>query len=73
MADRKLLFAELADAQRLVTLAEESIRAQKRLIAELDRDGRDSASAREVLTTLIQSHAGCVEKRDEIREQLSFR
>jgi hypothetical protein len=73
MSDRKLLFDQLADAQRYVTQSEDRIRTQKIVIAALERDGLGSAEAKDVLATMIKSHAAHVGVRDQIREQLSFR
>jgi hypothetical protein len=73
MADRKLLFEQLADAQLLVTQDEERIRAQKQVVAQRERDGKDSADAKKDLARLLDSLARNVETRNAIREQLSFR
>jgi Spy/CpxP family protein refolding chaperone len=73
MPDRKALFDQLADAQRLVTQSEDRIRTQKAVVAALERDGLDSASAKDVLDAVIKSHERHVAARDQIREQLSFR
>jgi hypothetical protein len=73
MTDRKALFDQLANAQRLVTASEERIRAQKRAVADLQRDGKDSASAKEVLAELEKAHALYVGTLNQVREQLSFR
>ena len=53
MADRKALFALLADAQRLVTLSKQHrIRVQKQVVADLERGGKDSSSKQGVLREL---------------------
>ena len=73
MADRKALFDQLANAQRLVTASAERICAQKQAVAELQRQGKDSASATEALAELEKTHALYVGTLNQVREQLSFR
>jgi hypothetical protein len=73
MPDRALLFRNLADAQQIVTASEGRIRAQRRLITQLELDGLNSSSAKDVLDVLKEAHARYVETRDQIRGQLSFR
>ena len=73
MADRKLLFQQLADARRRVNESEDRLAAQTRLVAALESDGKDAASARETLAALREAHALAVETLQAAREQLSFR
>jgi hypothetical protein len=43
---------------------------QRRIIAELDRDGHDTAHAKALLDTFEQSYALTVADRNRLREQL---
>ncbi|MGX1164257.1 hypothetical protein AB7M16_000523 [Bradyrhizobium sp. USDA 372] len=50
--DREILQQHLALAQRHASMGEKHIARQESLIAELDRDGHDTAEARKILATL---------------------
>lgn len=50
--DREILKQHLALAQRHASMGEKHIARQESLVAELDRDGHDTAEARKILATL---------------------
>jgi hypothetical protein len=68
--DRALLLDHLATAERHVAEGEHHLARQRRLIAEMERDGHDTRSALELLSTLEQTQAMHVSHRDHIRAEL---
>lgn len=73
MADRKMAFRQLAVAEEYVARGLEIIAHQKKLIAELERDGHESAAAtaRRILETLLQSQALHESERDRLKHGLN--
>jgi hypothetical protein len=69
--DRKLEQRHLQEAERHVAEGREHIEKQRRIIAELERDGHDTSTARELLETLEQSHRIHEEYRDLIKAELT--
>jgi hypothetical protein len=68
---RSLLLDQLADAERSIVENETRIRQQKQLIADQERDGRDSAIATELLCMLRDSYTLHVATRDRIKAGIS--
>lgn len=68
--DRTLLTELLAESDRHVAQGERHIARQHQLIAELERDGHDTTSAIEFLSTLEQTQAMHIAHRDRIRAEL---
>lgn len=69
--DRALIHDRLAMAERHVAQGKEHIERQTALIAELDRDGHDSRTARDLLGTLKESLALHIADRDRLRHELA--
>jgi hypothetical protein len=69
--DRKLEQRHLQEAERHVAQGLEHIDKERRIIAELDRDGHDTSTARELLKTLEQSQRMHEEHRDHIKAELT--
>ncbi|UFW46500.1 MULTISPECIES: hypothetical protein [Bradyrhizobium] len=53
--DRRILEEHLALARRHANMGAQHIARQEGLIAELDRDGHDTAEARKILNTLRET------------------
>ena len=70
MTDKQTL-AHLEVAERHVAEGAQHIARQHDLIAELQRDGHETATAVELLRTFEQSQANHIENRDRIRAELS--
>jgi len=69
--ERKSEVGHLEMAQKHVTEGEQHIARQRRLIAELERDGHDTALALELLREFERSQAAHVAERDRLRAELS--
>lgn len=69
--DRALIQDHLAMAERHVAEGEEHLDRQTALIAELERDGHDSRTARDLLGTLKESLALHIADRDRLRRELA--
>jgi hypothetical protein len=67
--DHHLTEGHLAQAERHVAEGEQHIARQRKLIAELERDGHDTTTAIELLRTFEESQATHVENRDRIRAE----
>jgi hypothetical protein len=70
VVDRKFLEHHLAEAERHIADSERLIARQRKLVAELERDGHDTAIARNLLTQLEELLGAHVSKRDRLRSQL---
>jgi hypothetical protein len=68
--DPKLLRDHLALAERHAAEGEDHIERQRRILAELERDGHDTALARKLLATLEATQAQHVANRDRLRREL---
>jgi uncharacterized protein Smg (DUF494 family) len=68
--DRTLVMEHLADAERHIAEGEDRIRHQLRIIAELERDGHDSAVARQLLDNFKRAQALLNEQREFIIGEL---
>ena len=68
--DRKLLLRHLAEAERHVAEGDDQIALQKDVIAELERNGLDSSSAKEALSRVEATQWTHVIVRDRIRQEL---
>ena len=72
--DRTRAMEHLAEAERHIAEGEDRIRHQLRIIEDLERDGHDSALARQLLDTLKRTHTLHIKQREFIIEELkSFR
>lgn len=69
--DRKLEQQHLQEAERHVAEGREHINKQRQIIAELERDGHDTSTARELLETLEQSQRMHEEHRAHIKAELA--
>jgi Spy/CpxP family protein refolding chaperone len=61
----------LSEAVAHVALGERMIERQRKLIATLESDGRDSAQARELLARFEEAQAKHLAERDRIQRELS--
>jgi Fe2+ or Zn2+ uptake regulation protein len=64
------LLERLEQADRRVTLGERHVERQREIIAELERNGRDSTQARELLAVFLATQATHVSWRDRLLEEL---
>ena len=69
--DRQTMLEHLAMAERHVTEGEIHLSRQRALVAELDRDGHDTADARAILATMLETQRLHVEDRDRMLTELS--
>lgn len=70
MAQKSLLREHLEQAERHVAQGEQHIRSQKARIVDLERDGRDTTQARQVLKTFEDSQKMHVADRDRARQEV---
>jgi hypothetical protein len=68
--DRTFLREHLALVEQSVRDGVRHIERQRQLIDKLQRAGRDSTTARELLRSLEQSQSTHLEKRDQLRQEL---
>jgi hypothetical protein len=68
--DTALKLRHLVEAQRQVTESGARIGRQRRLIEELEGNGHDSFSARELLETFLDAHEQHEQDRERIRAAL---
>jgi len=68
--DRAMLLSHLEEAERHVAQGQRHIADQEARIAELDRDGHDTAEARKLLANFHASQSLHVEHRDRLLTQL---
>jgi hypothetical protein len=69
--DRQTMLEHLAMAERHVTEGEIHLSRQRALVAEWDRDGHDTADARAILATMLETQRLHVEDRDRMLKELS--
>jgi hypothetical protein len=62
----------LAEAERHVALGEQHVARQRKIVAELERDGHDTAQARELLRVLEGTQASHVSHRDRLLTELKY-
>ncbi|RXG83666.1 hypothetical protein EAS61_41455 [Bradyrhizobium zhanjiangense] len=68
--DRTMFQQHLAMAERHVALSEKHLLKQEALIAELDRDGHDTADAVELLATMRATQRLHLQDRDRLLTEL---
>ena len=68
--DKATIERDLAQTQGHVSQGEKHIARQRGLIAQLDRDGHDTATAREFLDRLFETQALHVAHRNRLRREL---
>ena len=64
------MLRHLKEAEQHVQNGEELLKRQRVLVDELDRDGHDTSTAREVLRTLEQSQSMHIADRDRVLEEV---
>ena len=64
------MLQHLKEAEEHVQGGDELLRRQRALIDELDRDGHDTSTAREVLRTLERSQSMHIADRDRILDEV---
>lgn len=69
--DRAMAKRHLAEAVAHVELGERTVARQRRVIAQLESDGRDSSAARELLAKLEEMRAMHVAERDRLRSEFA--
>ena len=67
--DRAMIEKHLAQAERHVADGERHITRQRQIIAELERDGHDAGSAKELLTIFEETQAIHIADRDRLKEE----
>jgi ribosomal 50S subunit-associated protein YjgA (DUF615 family) len=68
--DKAVLKRHLAEAVAHAALGESTIARQRRLVAKLESDGRDSDAARDLLAKLEKAQVMHLADRDRIRKEL---
>jgi hypothetical protein len=68
--DRDMLREYLAQCRRHVAMGEAHIARQKDIIAELERDGHDSAKARDLLRVFEEAQDLHITHRDQLQKEL---
>ena len=71
IVDQEVLKQHLAQAQQHVDLGERRVAQLRELVAKLERDGRDPAQAKKLLSSFEKSLAQHVVDRDRIRRELA--
>jgi hypothetical protein len=69
--DRQMILDHLEQARRHVAEGKEHLARQRKIIAELERDGHDTKMARELLTQFEETFAIHVEDQERIERELS--
>ena len=67
---RQLLEEHMAMSDRHVALGAQHIERQRKLVAELERDGHDTALAKWLLRQLEELQVLHIQTRDRLREEL---
>jgi len=70
--DEKTLREHLAEAEAQVAKGLQHLAEQRAVIAELERDGHDTKTARELFATLMQSQELHIEHRDRLKRELGI-
>ena len=68
--DRKMLEEHLALAEQHVALGEKHIARQREILAQLHRDGRDTAQAEQTLAAFEEAQTLHIADRDRLRGKL---
>ena len=68
--DPQTIVEHLAAAERRVTEGRRLVEIQLRIIAGLERDGRDTTLARQLLGALQETQAAYLANRDRLRREL---
>lgn len=71
MIDREMLRQHLAKAEEHVLLANKHVGRQRTLIAELERDGHNTAEARKLLEQFVTLQRMHIVARDRLAKELS--
>jgi hypothetical protein len=69
--DQEMLKRHLAQAEEHIATGDKNIGRQRDVIAELERDGHDTASARTFLRELEQLQAVLIAERERLLSELS--
>ena len=69
--DQEMLKRHLAEAEEHIATGDKNIARQRDLIAQLERDGRDTASARTFLHEFEQLQARHTAERERLLRELS--
>jgi hypothetical protein len=69
--DREMLKRHLAEAEEHIATGDKNIARQREVIAQLERDGRDTASARTFLHEFEQLQARHIAERERLLRELS--
>ena len=69
--DREMLKRHLAQAEENIATGDKNIARQRDVIAQLERDGHDTASARSFLREFEQLQAVLIAERERLLSELS--
>jgi hypothetical protein len=69
--DREMLKSHLAQAEEHIATGDKNIARQREIIAQLERDGHDTASARAFLREFEQLQAMHIAEREQLLRELS--
>jgi hypothetical protein len=69
--DREMLKRHLAEAEEHIATDDKNIARQREVIAQLERDGRDTVSARSFLQEFEQLQARHIAERERLLRELS--
>lgn len=70
--NRQMIVDHLAQAERHVSEGERHLASQRRIVAELERDGHPVEQARELLRLFEDTQAMHIADRDRLREDLAW-
>jgi sRNA-binding protein len=70
MPDRTLILEHLEQARRHVAEAERHVAHQREIIAEKERDGRDTTTSKQLLDQFEQTYRLHVTDRDRLEKEL---
>jgi hypothetical protein len=68
--DRAMIEEHLRQAEEHIALGEQHIARQREILAELQRDGHDTAQAEELLATFEETQRMHIADRDRIQDEL---
>jgi hypothetical protein len=69
--DRYALQRHWAEAEQRVWRGQQNVNRQRRIIAELERDGHDANQARQLLSTIETTLRLHIEDRDQVANRLA--
>jgi hypothetical protein len=69
--ERATIQRQLAEAEQHVSQGIKNIALQRELLADLEREGRDSSEARSLLKTFLDQQAKRVQHRDALLRELA--